>query len=92
LFHAFHKDERCEEYGEQDLDFLKWRDDKIKEIKPDYVITGHTHIAGVYEKNGVVFINPGSLNFPRFPQEHPSYIIGTDNDDGNFDWNVKFIK
>jgi CTP synthase (UTP-ammonia lyase) len=23
LFHAFHKDERCEEYGEQDLDFLK---------------------------------------------------------------------
>ena len=34
------------------------------------VISGHTHRPDVYEKNGVMFINPGSASYPKFG--HPA--------------------
>ena len=35
---------------------------KAKEIKADVVMFGHTHIPVVEERDGILFINPGTLN------------------------------
>ena len=36
------------------------------------VISGHTHRADVHEKNGIMFINPGSASYPKFG--HPASV------------------
>ena len=33
--------------------------------KADVCLFGHTHVPIVYEKNGIVFLNPGSITEPR---------------------------
>ncbi|NGX96514.1 MAG: metallophosphoesterase [Candidatus Afipia apatlaquensis] len=38
---------------------------KAEEIGVDAVLFGHTHFAEVFEKNGILFINPGSVSRPR---------------------------
>lgn len=38
---------------------------KAKEVKADIVIFGHTHVPFHKEIDGIVFLNPGSLSFPR---------------------------
>jgi hypothetical protein len=30
------------------------------------IISGHTHRPDVYEKNGILFLNPGSASYPKF--------------------------
>jgi len=39
------------------------------------VISGHTHRPDVYEKNGVMFINPGSASYPKFGQPASAALI-----------------
>ena len=39
------------------------------------VISGHTHRADVHEKNGVVFINPGSASYPKFGHQASVALI-----------------
>ena len=39
------------------------------------VISGHTHRPDVYEKNGIMFINPGSASFPKFGQPASAALI-----------------
>jgi len=35
-------------------------------VKPgDVLITGHTHVAGIFESGGVICVNPGSPTFPK---------------------------
>lgn len=46
-------------YGYTDICF------KAMESGVDAVLFGHTHIADVFEQNGILFINPGSVSMPR---------------------------
>jgi hypothetical protein len=52
------------------------------------VISGHTHRPDVYEKDGVMFINPGSASYPKFghPASAALILIKGDN------LNVKHIR
>jgi len=34
----------------------------------DICLFGHSHIASSYEKNGILFLNPGSISEPRGPK------------------------
>ena len=52
------------------------------------VISGHTHRPDMYEKNGVMFINPGSASYPKFGQPASAALIQIKGDD----LRVKFIR
>jgi putative phosphoesterase len=39
---------------------------------PDIVIYGHTHRSALERKNGTLFLNPGSCNFPKY-----IHVLGT---------------
>lgn len=41
-------------------------------------ISGHTHVPGHVEKNGVLCLNPGSVSIPKEESPH-SYLIWEDN-------------
>jgi hypothetical protein len=45
------------------------------------VISGHTHRPDVYEKNGVMFINPGSASYPKFGHPASAALIQIKGDD-----------
>ncbi|MGI6394092.1 MAG: metallophosphoesterase family protein [bacterium] len=47
---------------------------EIKECDPDIVVYGHTHSPDIKEKEGVVYINPGSLGTEGLTG-HKSYAI-----------------
>jgi putative phosphoesterase len=47
---------------------------EIKECSPDIVIYGHTHTPLIEEKNGVVYLNPGSLGKEGLTG-HRSYAV-----------------
>ncbi|MFC7371286.1 metallophosphoesterase family protein [Fictibacillus iocasae] len=38
---------------------------RAEETGAKIVCFGHTHVAEAYERNGIVFINPGSIRMPR---------------------------
>ncbi len=51
---------------------------KAREIGADIVLFGHTHLAGIFEKDGIIFMNPGSVSRPKGP--YPTYgLITIDN-------------
>lgn len=63
----------------------------INKHKPDYVITGHTHVPNISKKNQFVLINPGSLTKPR-NGINGSYIIGNyDNKKNDWKFEIKYI-
>ena len=45
------------------------------------VISGHTHRPDVYEKNGIMFINPGSASYPKFGHPASAALIQIEGDD-----------
>jgi hypothetical protein len=45
------------------------------------VISGHTHRPDVYEKNGIMFINPGSASYPKFGHPASAALIQIKGDD-----------
>ena len=45
------------------------------------VISGHTHRPDVYEKNGIMFINPGSASYPKFGHPASAALIQIKKDD-----------
>lgn len=38
---------------------------KAQEIEADLVLFGHTHQSEIFEKDGILFVNPGSISRPR---------------------------
>lgn len=55
--------------------------DKLPPMKQgDLLIHGHTHVQAMEEKNGVIYINPGSVSIPKMDNKH-SYMI---YEDGTF--------
>ncbi len=53
------------------IDFLR---ERVREIKPDIVLFGHTHKIFEDYRDGTFFFNPGSISLPR-GLEDPSYLI-----------------
>ena len=48
---------------------------QAKEVKADVVCFGHTHVPEQSEKDGTLFINPGSLSRPRQDGHRPSFAV-----------------
>lgn len=61
--------------------------EKAKKVNADIVIFGHTHIPFHKEIDDIVFLNPGSLSFPR-EVSYKSFVI---IDICENDINVEFI-
>lgn len=60
------------QYGvKQSLMSISYR---AKELGASIVCFGHSHFLGIEESNGVLYVNPGSLNLPRGRVEG-SYVI-----------------
>ncbi len=54
--------------------------EKLGLEKGDIVLSGHTHIAGIFKKgNGIVNINPGSITIPKGGTKAGFAIINEDN-------------
>lgn len=48
-----------------------------KSIGANLVFFGHTHVPIFYEQDGVLVVNPGSIDFPRSSLRIPTYAILT---------------
>lgn len=55
---------------------------RAEEARAKLVFFGHSHVAGHFQKNGIVFINPGSIHLPRMRKDK-SYVICEINDNAN---------
>ncbi len=70
--HHGHKNE----YSEENLaKFLPRSTDKQKML----VISGHTHIPVLKESEGITFLNPGSITFPKGGSEKSYAVIDTES-------------
>ncbi|RBW71557.1 metallophosphoesterase [Bacillus taeanensis] len=47
---------------------------KAEEVDAKIACFGHSHVAGSFQENNIVFINPGSILIPRRRPE-PTYVI-----------------
>lgn len=45
------------------------------EMGASIVIYGHTHVSLKKEMNGVLFLNPGSVTWPRLPGQHSFAVV-----------------
>ena len=53
----------------------RFHEDSLPPLKEgDILLHGHTHIPGVWEKDGIYILNPGSLSLPKENSPH-SYLI-----------------
>ncbi|QUG42270.1 metallophosphoesterase [Psychrobacillus sp. INOP01] len=59
---------------------------RAKEVQASVVCFGHSHLIGAEMQEGILFINPGSLQQPRGRKEK-SYAIAEKNEDS---WTVLF--
>ncbi len=58
----------------QDIELIK--DKMLPEDKgTNFVLYGHTHLAGVMNINGIGIVNPGSVGFPRDIPYLPTYAV-----------------
>ncbi|WP_018130994.1 metallophosphoesterase [Effusibacillus pohliae] len=48
---------------------------RAKETNAQLVIFGHSHVPVIVEEEGIVFLNPGSLSYPRGVVSVPTYAI-----------------
>jgi putative phosphoesterase len=69
---------------------IKFTKDLEEKYKPDYIISGHTHVAKIAMHGDIPVINPGSLNKPRYPQTSGSYIVAT-LDNGELTYQIKYL-
>jgi len=57
---------------------------RANEVNADVVCFGHTHIAGVEEIDGILYINPGSIRIPK-GKYGKTYAIVTFRDENSLD-------
>lgn len=62
---------------------------RIKELKKGIYLFGHSHLQWHYEKDGCIFINPGSCGFPLDGNPLPSYTLLTAAEDDNFSVSIE---
>lgn len=63
----------------QDEDLLKLRE----KFRFNYVISGHTHVPRIEEKDGLFFINPGSPSLPKGGFPPTIAVMDLENNDIN---------
>lgn len=67
--------------------------DKLKEAarqrSADVVLFGHTHEPYLMQEGGTLFLNPGSLSFPRPYTSRPSYAVIQMGKDGEIKAELK---
>ncbi|MDQ0161153.1 metallophosphoesterase family protein [Bacillus alveayuensis] len=56
------------------------------EAGANIVCFGHSHILGAEMVEGILFINPGSISFPRMRKEKTYVILQIDNGQANVDF------
>ncbi|MFT3982767.1 MAG: metallophosphoesterase family protein [Lachnospiraceae bacterium] len=56
--------------------------ERIEALKKGIYVFGHSHLQWNYEKNGRIFINPGSCGFPLDGNPMPAYTLLTISDNG----------
>ena len=56
------------------------------------VMFGHTHRPMIDRVSGILFLNPGSLTYPRQENRKPSYIVLTISDKGDINSEIKFLE
>lgn len=49
-------------------------------FKADIFITGHTHIPAIFERDGVIYLNPGSISVPLASSPIPTYAMINNNE------------
>jgi len=52
---------------------------EIKSCDPDLVIFGHTHIPAIEKKDGMIYLNPGSLGKPGLTGKRTYAVIQAEN-------------
>lgn len=57
----------------------------------DIAMYGHTHIPEIKTTAGVTVLNPGSLTLPRQGNRKPSYIIANIDENGDVDFEIKYL-
>ena len=57
----------------------------------DVVIYGHTHKPVAAMIDGIYVFNPGSLSYPRQEGRKPSYLILNVGDDGEIEYEIKYL-
>ena len=58
----------------------------------DIAMYGHTHIPEIERVAGVTVLNPGSLTLPRQGNRKPSYILANIDENGDVDFEIKYLK
>lgn len=58
----------------------------------EVVLFGHTHRPVIFEKNGVLAINPGSLAYPRQEGRKPSYAVLKTDFRGKMEAEIRFLE
>lgn len=74
-----HGDKFGVKYGTKGLE------EKAAEVNADIVIFGHTHTPLREEKNGILYINPGSISLPRGVAYKSFIIMYIENDNINIE-------
>lgn len=50
------------------------------ELQADFCIYGHTHLAGIRQYEGITFLNPGSVTFPRGGEKYAGILLEYKNE------------
>lgn len=53
---------------------------------------GHTHVPHLEQVEGVIVLNPGSLNYPRQAGREPSYIIMETTPDKQVHFDIRYLR
>ena len=61
-----------------------------KRHQAEVVLFGHTHVPCVEEQEVILFVNPGSLTYPRQEGHKPSYAIMGISDSGEIRVNIEY--
>ena len=64
---------------------------KAEESDADIVMFGHTHMPYIDEVEGITFINPGSLTYPRQENRRETYALLNISPDGTIETELKFL-
>ncbi|MCD7807210.1 MAG: metallophosphoesterase [Lachnospiraceae bacterium] len=59
--------------------------------KVDVVLFGHTHRPFLEEQDDILFINPGSISYPRQLPRRPSYVMLIIDDNDHWKLTQKFV-
>ncbi len=72
-------------YGLLDLSYM------ARENDADIVMFGHTHVPLIETVDGILFLNPGSLTYPRQSGNRYSYIVLQGNQTDITDAQIKYL-